>query len=90
MSVRYKALGDRHRTKTAVITIDRKWYTMQARGRGSGGRERGREETEKEREGERQRDTERESRVAYPHFVFVDPDLKYGFGDEMSHTQSLQ
>ncbi|CAB1118589.1 unnamed protein product [Ectocarpus sp. CCAP 1310/34] len=25
VSVRYKALGDRHRTKTAVITIDRKW-----------------------------------------------------------------
>ncbi|CAM9570812.1 unnamed protein product, partial [Scytosiphon promiscuus] len=29
VSVRYKALADRHRTKTAVITIDRKWYTMQ-------------------------------------------------------------
>ncbi|CBN75278.1 conserved unknown protein [Ectocarpus siliculosus] len=32
VSVRYKALGDRHRTKTAVITIDRKWYTMQVDG----------------------------------------------------------
>ena len=30
VSVRYKLLADRHRTKTAVITIDRKWFTMQA------------------------------------------------------------
>ena len=29
LSLRYKALSDRHRTKTAVITIDRKWFPMQ-------------------------------------------------------------
>lgn len=42
VSVRYKSLADRHRTKTAVITIDRKWFTMQARERDTQiGRERG-------------------------------------------------
>lgn len=32
MALRYKALTDRHRTKTAVVTMDRKWFPMQASG----------------------------------------------------------
>lgn len=30
VSVRFKRLSDIHRTATAVITIDRKWFPMQA------------------------------------------------------------